>query len=175
MEYIYNLFTPESKKLIDLNHMDKSQNENTCMYFDYSNDNEKKTRTQISDFSDYRYNPDKKFKIKLYELDKERENIYKQETFNTFYYEKFNNSFFYIESNTSYHFKNIDGKLVFEIIDDESNIITKVSVNFKIHNDTKHDEDIICVIRNNFKLYMYLIRQNNDEYFYIRNIIYEKI
>ena len=175
MEYIYNLFTSESKQLIDSNNKDTSQDENTCMYYDYSNYTPKNTRTNLNDFSNYRYNPDRKFKIKLYEMDKEKKLVPKTVVFKTFYYEELNKKNFYIESNTTYNFRHLDGKLIFEIIDDESQIINKFSANFSVHNSVKYNEDCICIVQRTCKLYIYLIRQNNDECFYVRNIIFEKI
>ena len=79
----------------------------------------------MNDFSNYRYNPDRKFKIKLYEMDKEKKLVPKTVVFKTFYYEELNKKNFYIESNTTYNFRHLDGKLIFEIIDDESQIINK--------------------------------------------------
>ena len=47
-------------------------------------------------------------------------------------------------------------------------------INFSVHNSVKYNEDCICIVQRTCKLYIYLIRQNNDECFYVRNIILKK-
>ena len=151
----------EKDKLINI---DNDIEDKTCMYIKDGG----AYRDYILNFEDYKLEKNNRdYSISLCIDDNTK-------SLEVNYYVNNKTKSFYIETVNPYNFYKKYGKLYITLYN-KKYIEKSINFIYKINNDINSNNDIVCIVKENVNIYIYLMRNNLCEDFYIDKIIYYKI